>query len=287
MLPELNTLDRSPTDIEIDRQVALAREAEAYGSWITYLIRDPRRPDLRGNVAGWPIYVGQTDEFGKRVRNHLRKSEKLARKGKGIKSRLKALLHAGVIRTSKCLTDSQRASPPCSQRRISHDSADRGATILLTRLRCRTWLVRLSRSTICQPNGFGVSPSHRRGRTASHSNLLVKFVAKSSDSRPQPSSTWKTLRASCATFATERNFSRTNARFAAALGAEQCGFEGQNNQLTQIRGFPRLCGSVERRCSRTSLPLEISLRLAAATKMPMMPLAERVGGLCSGLYRSL
>jgi hypothetical protein len=41
--------------------------------------------------------VGQTDELGRRVRNHLRKSEKLARRGTGIKHRLKELLHAGVV----------------------------------------------------------------------------------------------------------------------------------------------------------------------------------------------
>ncbi|MCL6683453.1 GIY-YIG nuclease family protein [Sphingomonas alba] len=81
----------------IERQIALAQAANQEGTWITYLMRDPRRPDLRGNPAGWPVYVGQTDEFGQRVRNHLRKSEKLARKGKGIKYRLKELLHAGVV----------------------------------------------------------------------------------------------------------------------------------------------------------------------------------------------
>lgn len=84
-------------DREIERQIALARAAEQDGGWVTYLMRDPRRPDLRGNPAGWPVYVGQTDEFGKRVRNHLRKAEKNARKGKGIKARLKELLHAGVV----------------------------------------------------------------------------------------------------------------------------------------------------------------------------------------------
>lgn len=89
----------APADVnkEIERQIALARKAEQEGVWITYLMRDPRRPDLRGNNAGWPIYVGQTDEFGNRVRNHLRKSEKLARRGKGIKARLKELLHDGVV----------------------------------------------------------------------------------------------------------------------------------------------------------------------------------------------
>jgi len=89
-------MSRSEVEREIQRQISLAREAED-GTWITYLMRDPRRPDLRGNVAGWPVYVGQTDDFANRVRNHLRKSEKLARKGSGIKYRLKSLLHAGVV----------------------------------------------------------------------------------------------------------------------------------------------------------------------------------------------
>jgi hypothetical protein len=86
-------------DVEerIRAAIATAKAAENEGEWITYLIRDPRRPDKKGNAAGWPVYVGQTDEFGKRVRNHLRKSEKLARKGKGIKNRLKEVLHAGVV----------------------------------------------------------------------------------------------------------------------------------------------------------------------------------------------
>lgn len=77
-------------------EIAAAKAAEVEGDWITYLVRDPRKPDLRGN-CGWPIYVGQTDEFGKRVRNHLRKSEKLARRGAGIKYRMKELLHVGVV----------------------------------------------------------------------------------------------------------------------------------------------------------------------------------------------
>src|SRR5688500_15843280 len=82
---------RGPAMDEVERlsrrQSAAAKEAEEEGVWITYLIRDPRRVDLKGNQAGWPIYVGQTDQFGRRVRNHLRKSEKLARAGTGIKAR--------------------------------------------------------------------------------------------------------------------------------------------------------------------------------------------------------
>ena len=90
-------VSRAEVERLIEEKIALAREAEEQGIWITYLIRDPRRADLRGDAAGWPVYVGQTDEYGRRVRNHLRKSEKLARRGKGIKYRLKALLHAGVV----------------------------------------------------------------------------------------------------------------------------------------------------------------------------------------------
>jgi hypothetical protein len=48
--------------------------------------------DLKGN-RGWPIYVGQTKEFGKRVRNHLRTSENLAQAHNSIRSRIEAILH--------------------------------------------------------------------------------------------------------------------------------------------------------------------------------------------------
>lgn len=81
----------------IAEEVSKARAHESPGVWVTYLARDPRRPDMKGNPAGWPIYVGQTDQFGRRVSNHLKKSEKLARKGDGIKSQLKKLLHSGVV----------------------------------------------------------------------------------------------------------------------------------------------------------------------------------------------
>lgn len=48
--------------------------------------------DLKGN-PGWPIYVGQSGEFGKRVRNHLRKSEKLANVSDSVRKRIKDILH--------------------------------------------------------------------------------------------------------------------------------------------------------------------------------------------------
>jgi hypothetical protein len=88
---------RADVERQIRQEIELAREAHRDDMWITYLIRDPRRPDLKGNPEGWPVYVGQTDDFGKRVCQHLRKSEKLARKGKGVKYRLKELLHAGSV----------------------------------------------------------------------------------------------------------------------------------------------------------------------------------------------
>lgn len=93
----VNSNDVEAVDGRIQYQIARARLLDVGGGWITYLIRDPRRPDRKGNAAGWPIYVGQTDEFGRRVRNHLRKSEKLARRGTGIKQRMKELLHAGIV----------------------------------------------------------------------------------------------------------------------------------------------------------------------------------------------
>ena len=76
--------------------IAGARAAEREGGWITYLARDPRKPDLRGN-PGWPIYVGQSKEFGKRVRNHLRTSEKLAQAHDSVRKRIREILHEGHV----------------------------------------------------------------------------------------------------------------------------------------------------------------------------------------------
>ena len=53
----------------IQAEVNQARVAEKEGGWITYLIRDPRYPDKLGNAAGTPIYVGQSKEFGTRVKS--------------------------------------------------------------------------------------------------------------------------------------------------------------------------------------------------------------------------
>ena len=43
-------------------ETARAKVAQRDGQWVTYLIRDPRYRDKRGN-AGTPIYVGQTNDF--------------------------------------------------------------------------------------------------------------------------------------------------------------------------------------------------------------------------------
>jgi hypothetical protein len=78
-------------------EVLKAAEAEKGGGWITYLIRDPRTPDKRGNSAGTPIYIGQTKEFSKRVLNRFMKSEKLAKAKDSIERRITDLLHADVV----------------------------------------------------------------------------------------------------------------------------------------------------------------------------------------------
>lgn len=78
-------------------EVERARNAEREGGWITYLIRDPRRPDRRGNTAGTPIYVGQTKEFATRVRSRFDKCEKEATARDSIARRVADLLHAGHV----------------------------------------------------------------------------------------------------------------------------------------------------------------------------------------------
>jgi hypothetical protein len=83
---------------EIMAETARAREAQRDGQWITYLIRDPRSPDKKGN-PGTPIYVGQTDDFPNRVLSRFMKCEKEAlEKGKDcIERRVADLLHLGVV----------------------------------------------------------------------------------------------------------------------------------------------------------------------------------------------
>jgi hypothetical protein len=78
-------------------EVLAAAEAEKLGGWITYLIRDPREPDHRGNLAGTPIYIGQTKQFAKRVLNRFMTSEKQAKAQDSIERRVADLLHQDVV----------------------------------------------------------------------------------------------------------------------------------------------------------------------------------------------
>jgi len=82
---------------QIQAEVLRAAEVQKLGGWITYLIRDPRYPDHRGNGAGMPIYIGQSKEFPKRVLKRFMSSEKLARKKDSIERRVTDLLHADVV----------------------------------------------------------------------------------------------------------------------------------------------------------------------------------------------
>lgn len=83
---------------EIMAETARAKELQRHGQWITYLIRDPRKPDRKGN-SGNPIYVGQTDDFPGRVLSRFMKCEKEALQlGKDcIERRVADLLHRGVV----------------------------------------------------------------------------------------------------------------------------------------------------------------------------------------------
>jgi len=85
-------------------ETARAKEAQRDGQWITYLIRDPRYPDKRGN-PGTPIYVGQTNDFPGRVLSRFMKCEKEAA-GKGtdcFERRVADLLHLHVVATYQVL----------------------------------------------------------------------------------------------------------------------------------------------------------------------------------------
>lgn len=86
----------------IDAEVEKARAFEKDGGWITYLIRDPRYSDQKGNT-GRPIYVGQTKEFGTRVRSRFDKCEKAATGKDSIEKRVADLLHEGIVATYEVL----------------------------------------------------------------------------------------------------------------------------------------------------------------------------------------
>jgi len=81
----------------INVAVTQARREQAKGGWITYLIRDPTKPDKKGSHAGTPVYVGQSKEFGTRVRSHFMNCEKAAGSKDCIEKRLADLLHVGVV----------------------------------------------------------------------------------------------------------------------------------------------------------------------------------------------
>lgn len=89
---------------QIMAETTRAREAQRDGHWITYLIRDPRFPDRRGN-AGTPIYVGQTNDFPGRVLSRFMKCEKEAiQKGSDcIERRIADLLHLNIVATYQVL----------------------------------------------------------------------------------------------------------------------------------------------------------------------------------------
>lgn len=83
---------------QIMAETARAKEAQREGQWITYIIRDPRFPDKRGNT-GTPIYVGQTNDFPGRVLSRFMKCEKeAAQKGTDcIERRVADLLHLSIV----------------------------------------------------------------------------------------------------------------------------------------------------------------------------------------------
>ena len=85
-------------------ETARAKDAQVDGQWVTYLIRDPRYPDQRGN-PGTPIYVGQTNDFPGRVLSRFMKCEKeAAEKGNDcIERRVADLLHVNIVATYQVL----------------------------------------------------------------------------------------------------------------------------------------------------------------------------------------
>jgi hypothetical protein len=61
----------------VDEQFALADAATVRGGWVTYAIHDPSKVDhVGGEGEGLIIYVGQSKEFGKRVRKRMRDAGK-------------------------------------------------------------------------------------------------------------------------------------------------------------------------------------------------------------------
>ena len=85
-------------------ETARAKDAQRDDQWITYLIRDPRSPDRRGNL-GTPIYVGQTNDLPKRVLSRFMKCEKEAvgKQTDCIERRIASLLHLGIVASYQVL----------------------------------------------------------------------------------------------------------------------------------------------------------------------------------------
>jgi hypothetical protein len=58
---------------EVDNQFALADASTHSGTWVTYAIHDPSREDhVGGHGEGLIVYVGQSKQFGTRVRDRMR-----------------------------------------------------------------------------------------------------------------------------------------------------------------------------------------------------------------------
>jgi hypothetical protein len=83
---------------EVLARTQWAADQERQGFWITYLIRDPRYADKKGQ-PGLPIYVGQTKDFAHRVLTRFKTCEKEAiTKGKDcVERRVADLLHLGIV----------------------------------------------------------------------------------------------------------------------------------------------------------------------------------------------
>lgn len=90
---------------EVRARTNWAADQQRDGLWITYLIRDPRFRDKKGQ-PGLPIYVGQTNDFPERVFSRFNNCEKEAIKlGKDcVEKRVADLLHLGIVVTYQVLS---------------------------------------------------------------------------------------------------------------------------------------------------------------------------------------
>ncbi len=65
---------------KIDREEERARHEAGLGGWITYAIHDPTREDTVGQYNTLIVYVGQSKQFGVRVKDRLRSAGTAARR---------------------------------------------------------------------------------------------------------------------------------------------------------------------------------------------------------------